>query len=79
VRVTRDPRPGAGITLRLSNRVGTVRRYCDMTLAPRTDGAIGFALYGRWDWFLGGFGRETDYDFTSIDRQTIFFGFQYDM
>lgn len=79
VRVTRDPRPWAGTTFRLANRVGTARRYCDISVSPRTDGAVGFGLYGRFEWFMGGFGRETDYDFTSIDRQTFFFGFQYEM
>jgi hypothetical protein len=79
VRLWRDPRPGTGITFRIANRFGTATRHFDCSLAPRTDGVVGWGLYGRWDWFMAGLARETDYDFTNIDRRTIFFGFLYDL
>jgi hypothetical protein len=78
-RASLDPRPGTGAIFRIANRLGDARRQVDLTLTPRTDGACGWSVRGRYQVFVAGFGAEPDFDFTSIDRQIWYLGFEYDL
>jgi hypothetical protein len=79
LRAALDPRPGTGLLFRIANRLGDARHHVDVALAPRTNGACGWSVRGRYEVFVAGFGAEPEFDFTSIDRQIWFLGFEYDL
>lgn len=79
VRLFWDPRPGTGTTLRITNRWAGARRALDLSIAPRTDGALSWGAMVRWGFFAVGLSSEDDYDFTAIDRLLVSFGFHYDL
>jgi hypothetical protein len=76
--VTRDPRPGTGTIFRFANHLAFGSVGIDTALAPRTDGVVNWSVAARWRYFLLGYGRERDFDFTRLDRQVVSFGFRWD-
>lgn len=78
LRVVHDPRPGTGTTFRVANRLAWRAAYVEWAIAPRTDGIVNHAFNVRYGFFLVGFARERDFDFSRLDRRVWSFGFQYD-
>lgn len=78
LRIVRDPRPDTGTTFRLANRFAWHAAYVEWAIAPRTDGVVNHAFSVRYRFFLAGYARERDFDFSRLDRRVWSFGFQYD-
>jgi len=74
-----DPRPQAGMTFVLSNRLSTRTAFIEAMLIPRTDGVLNWSLRGRWRWFHAGYSYEQDFDYSRIDREVWTFGLQVDL
>jgi len=79
LRVFWDPRPGTGTTVRITNRWAGADRLLDLSIAPRTDGAVSWGAMARWRFLVAGLASEDDYDFTKIDRLLVSLGFHYDL
>lgn len=77
-RATLDPRPNAGVTLLLSNRIAARNWFVEGVLAPRSDGVLNYGLRGRWRWIYLGYARDNDFDFTRIDRSVWILGCYYE-